>query len=72
MVRSRQEFEEQLKTSEKNLAGSRKEIADLKRRLEESELIRNQLAQRVTALENSTSWRVTAPLRKVSSTLKKP
>lgn len=48
----------------------RQEIEALKRQLGEVEQQRDMHAERVQALEHSTSWRVTAPLRKVSLAVK--
>lgn len=46
------------------------EIADLKEQLSAAKQQCDQFAERVHALENSTSWRVTAPLRKASLTFR--
>lgn len=53
------------------VAAQAAEIEELKRRLHDSEQDRNWQADRVHALEDSTSWRVTAPLRRVSASLKR-
>jgi hypothetical protein len=44
------------------------QIARLKRRVTELEYVRGRLDRRVKALESSTSWRVTAPIRAIGRT----
>lgn len=48
----------------------RQENEALQQRLNEAEQLRDMHAERIQALEHSTSWRVTAPLRKVSLAVK--
>lgn len=48
----------------------RQEVEALKRKLSEAEQLRDMHAERIRALEHSTSWRITAPLRKVSLAVK--
>lgn len=68
-------LELQAKTDEteklaKDQAAFKQEIEDLKRALRETEQVRDFHMERIRALETSSSWRVTAPLRKVSLAIK--
>ena len=47
------------------------QIADLKRRVSELDAVRGRLERRIKALESSTSWRVTAPVRVIARRARK-
>ncbi|MEN8741830.1 MAG: hypothetical protein ABF308_18955 [Phaeobacter gallaeciensis] len=68
-------LELQAKTDEteklaKEQAAFKQEIEDLKHTLTETERVRDLHMERIRALETSSSWRVTAPLRKASLAIK--
>lgn len=54
----------------KQLASFEQELESLRHALAETEQLRDLHAERIRALENSSSWRVTAPLRKFSLMIK--